>query len=254
MVRDDHPEVFQCPGERYQIHRSVCQGRQKRNYVKCAECATRQALRDAEDKIKADKQKLGIFKAYDIRGTYPDQLDEAMARRIGAATAQFLRGREIAVGRDMRTSSESLAAALIEGIVGTGTNVVDLGLIGTDMSYFAVGRYGYAGAVMTTASHNPARYNGFKLSREKAMPIGGESGLANIQTILESGLAIAAERKGTVARQDVYPSYKEHVLRFLKNITPMRVVVDAANATDANRDLTVATWSRKDGVRPSGNS
>jgi len=229
MVRDEHAELFQCPGERYQIHRSVCQGRQKRNYAKCAQCATKQALLETESKAKAEKQKMGIFKAYDIRGTYPDQLDETMARRIGAATAQFLRGREIAVGRDMRPSSESLAAALIEGVASTGTNVIDLGLIGTEMSYFAVGHYGYAGAIMTTASHNPAKYNGFKLSRENAMPIGGETGLANIQTILESGLAIAAERKGTVSRQDVYPSYKEHILRFLKNIKPLRVVVDAGN-------------------------
>jgi phosphomannomutase len=176
-----------------------------------------------------DKQKMGIFKAYDIRGTYPDELDEAMARRIGAATAQFLRGREIAVGRDMRLSSESMAAALMEGIASTGTNVIDLGLIATEMSYFAVGNFGYAGAIMTTASHNPAKYNGFKLSREHAMPIGGETGLTNIQTIVESGLVVAAARKGTVTPKDIYPGYKEHILRFLKQVKPLRVVVDAGN-------------------------
>ncbi len=229
MVRDDLPETLQCPGEKYQIHRSVCRGRQKRNYVKCPECPTKQQLLANEQKAKAEKEKLNIFKAYDIRGIVPDQLDERMARLIGAATAQFLRGREIAVGRDMRLSSESLTAALIEGIISTGTHVVDIGLVATEMSYFAVGRYGYAGALMTTASHNPAQYNGFKLSREQAMPISAETGLVNIQSIVESGLTVVADRKGAVTPQNVYPDYREHVLRFLKNTKPLCVVVDAGN-------------------------
>lgn len=229
MTREELPEILQCPGEKYQIHRSVCIGRQKRNYARCAECPIKRAILEAERRARVEKAKMSIFKAYDIRGTYPEPLDEGMARRIGAATSQFLRARQIAVGRDMRLSSETLAAALIAGITDTGADVIDLGLISTDMSYFAVGYYGYSGAIMTTASHNPANYNGFKLSRENAMPIGIETGLTNIQTIMESGLTIMAEKKGTVISHDVYPDYKAHVLRFLKNPPPLRVVVDAGN-------------------------
>ena len=127
-----------------------------------------------------------IFKAYDIRGIYPDELDEGTARRIGGGFAKFADSNRIAVGRDMRTSSPSLAAAFIEGAAAAGVDVVDVGLVSTDALYFASGRLNVPGA-MFTASHNPAEYNGLKLCRAQAAPIGADTGLAEIRRLSEEG-------------------------------------------------------------------
>jgi len=133
-----------------------------------------------------------IFKAYDIRGVYPDQINEEDAWKIGCATARFLsstvRGDErelsksqsVVVGRDMRTHSEPLAAALIEGIRSAGVTVIDIGMVDTPQVYFAINHLGTCGGVQVTASHNPAKYNGFKISGSGAIQIGSDTGLKNI--------------------------------------------------------------------------
>src|SRR5579885_3493168 len=122
-----------------------------------------------------------IFKAYDIRGTYPDQLTEEAAHAIGGATIDYLGVSQIAVARDMRTSGPELMAELIRGMVEQGADVIDLGLTSSDELYFAVGKFGYPAGVMVSASHNPANYNGFKFCREQAIPISSETGLGEIK-------------------------------------------------------------------------
>jgi phosphomannomutase len=120
----------------------------------------------------------GVFKAYDVRGIYPSEIDEDGARAIGRAYVEQFSPKRIAVGRDTRLSSPSMAAALIEGATQAGADVVDIGLVGTEMVYFAVGSLGLDGGVMVTASHNPKNYTGLKIVREGAMPVGGDSGLS----------------------------------------------------------------------------
>ena len=122
-----------------------------------------------------------IFKAYDVRGTYPDQINEDAARQIGACFVADLGAKRIAVGRDMRLSSPSIAAAFIEGATSQGCDVVDYGMIATDMLYFAVARDGHDGGVMVTASHNPGQYNGMKMVRKEAFPLSGEAGISDIR-------------------------------------------------------------------------
>ena len=124
---------------------------------------------------------MGVFKAYDIRGIVPDELDEALAYRVGYAVASFLGGGEIVVGRDARAHSDGLARALRAGIAAGGMRIADLGLVTTPMVYFAVDHLGAAGGIMITASHNPGQYNGFKICREHAIPIGEASGLKDIE-------------------------------------------------------------------------
>ncbi len=170
-----------------------------------------------------------IFKAYDVRGTYPEQLDEAVARRIGGAFATFARGGPIVLGRDMRVSSPSLAAAFAEGASAAGADVVDVGEVSTDALYFGSGRMDLHGA-MFTASHNPGHYNGIKLCRPGAAPIGAESGLQEIRALAEQGAADAAE-PGRVTQQDVLPEYAAHCRGFVDAdaLRPLRIAIDAAN-------------------------
>ncbi|UCC96754.1 MAG: phosphomannomutase/phosphoglucomutase [Phycisphaerales bacterium] len=183
-----------------------------------------------------------IFKAYDIRGVYPDQINEEDAWKIGSATAQFLRSQSegnrqrgttapsLCVGRDMRTHSESIAEALIEGMNAAGTDVIDIGMIDTPQMYFAINHLGACGGVQVTASHNPARYNGFKVSGPQAKPIGGDTGLKDIE-----GIAITLERTkgsstGSAEKRDLTAEYKDHVLQFLRPMTKkMKVAIDASN-------------------------
>ena len=172
-----------------------------------------------------------IFKAYDVRGTYPDEIDEDAARRVGAALARFTEAPKLAVGRDMRISSEELARAFAEGASGAGAAVVDLGLVSTDGLYFASGKLDVP-ACMVTASHNPARYNGFKPCRAGAAPIGSESGLKDIQALAESGEALS-NRSGAadVEQLDIIEDYSAHCLSFIEfdSLRPLKVVVDAGN-------------------------
>ncbi|MHC4062471.1 MAG: phosphomannomutase/phosphoglucomutase [Planctomycetota bacterium] len=183
-----------------------------------------------------------IFKAYDIRGIYPDQIDEEGAWKIGYAAARFLpsllRGFErgqanaqsVCVGRDMRTHSSKLAAALIEGINTAGVNVIDIGMIDTPQMYFAINHLGTCGGVQVTASHNPAKYNGFKVSGLDAKPVGSDTGLKEIQHIATSLLHTKGKATGSVETRDLTSEYKDHVLKFLRpKIRKLKIAVDASN-------------------------
>jgi phosphomannomutase len=172
-----------------------------------------------------------VFKAYDVRGLYPDELDEDGARAIGRAYVGQFEPRKIAVGRDMRTSSPSMAAAAMEGAAEAGADVLDLGLVGTEMVYFAVGELGLDGGVAVTASHNPKEYTGMKIVRAGALPVGGESGLLDIRDRALAGQVAKSHRVGTIERHDIWPAYVDRVLSFVdvSSIQPLRVVIDAAN-------------------------
>ena len=175
-----------------------------------------------------------IFKAYDVRGIYPDEIDEDAARRIGAALARFCDASRLAVGRDMRTSSEALARAFARGASSVGAEVLDLGLVSTDGLYFASGKLDVP-ACMVTASHNPGRYNGFKPCRAGASPIGSESGLKDIQALAEKGEGVAEvsdDPDSDVGQQlDIIGDYSAHCLSFVEveALRPLKVVVDAGN-------------------------
>jgi phosphomannomutase len=170
-----------------------------------------------------------IVKAYDVRGLVPDQLDEEVARAVGAAFARFTGAASVVTARDMRDSSVPLAAAFAEGATSQGADVLDAGLGSTDLLYFASGSLGLPGA-MFTASHNPAKYNGIKLCRAGAAPVGQESGLREVRALAETDLAAAASR-GSVEHRDLLPAYAEHLrtLVDLSGIRPLTVVVDAGN-------------------------
>jgi phosphomannomutase len=170
-----------------------------------------------------------IFKAYDVRGTYPDQLDEDVARRVGAAFAQYTGARRVVLGMDCRVSSPSLATAFADGVTGQGVDVVEIGLATTDMLYFASGRLELPGA-MFTASHNPPQWNGLKLCREGAAPVGEDSGLMEVRDLAERDPSPAAAR-GRRSSRDMLDEYVEHVLGFVAadRMAPLTVVADAAN-------------------------
>ncbi len=169
------------------------------------------------------------FKAYDIRGVVPDQLDEAMAERVGRAVATFLGARRMVVGRDMRDSGIGLSAALIRGITSTGCDVVDIGVVSSPMQYFGVGHLGADGGVMVTASHNPAEYNGFKISGKDVVPIGGDSGLIEIEAMVRGELP-PASGEGTVEQADIKPAYTEKLIGMLSpGERRLKVAVDCGN-------------------------
>jgi phosphomannomutase len=173
-----------------------------------------------------------IFKAYDVRGVYPREIDEETARGIGAAFVGYLQARRVAVGRDMRLSSPALAAAFVEGATSRGAEVVDYGMIPTDMLYFAVASDGLDGGVQVTASHNPKQYNGMKMVRREAFPLSGDAGLAEIrQMIVDSRLPPEASARGRVVPRDVLDAYVHHVMSFVDSaiIRPFNVVLDAGS-------------------------
>jgi phosphomannomutase len=173
-----------------------------------------------------------IFKAYDVRGVYPDEIDEAVARDIGGAFVAYLNARNVAVGRDMRLSSPALAAAFIEGATARGADVVDYGMIPTDLLYFAVARNQHDGGVQITASHNPKQYNGMKMVRREAVPLSGEEGIAEIrETLAARTLPPAAARRGRVTSRDALDAYVEHVMSFIDPaiVKPFNVVLDAGS-------------------------
>ncbi len=171
-----------------------------------------------------------IFKAYDIRGVYPDQIDESVATGVGNAFVGFTGSARVLVGCDARPSSVPLVAAFIEGATLAGADVVDLGLASTDLMYFASGHLD-APAAMFTASHNPAEYNGIKLCRAGAAPVGIETGLAQIKAAVAAGLLERAEEAGQVERRDLLPAFVAHVRSFvdLDALRPLKVVADTAN-------------------------
>ena len=171
-----------------------------------------------------------VFKAYDVRGLYPSQLDEDGAYRIGRAYVEHFEPRTIAVGRDMRLSSPAMAVAAIEGAADGGADVLDLGLVGTEMVYFAVGELALEGGICVTASHNPGEYTGMKIVRRGALPVGGDSGLEDVKARALSGFD-PVERRGDVRAENVWPGFVDKVLSFVDTwaIGSLRVVVDAAN-------------------------
>jgi phosphomannomutase len=174
----------------------------------------------------------GVFKAYDVRGTYPDQIDEQGGYDVGRAVAGFLEPTRVAVGRDMRTMAPSVAQALIRGLVDAGVDVVDLGMVGTEMLYFAVASMELDGGVMVTASHNPGNYIGMKIVRRGAQPVGLDSGLDKVRGLaLEGPTEPVGSPAGSVEQVDLRDAFCEKVLEFvdLDAITPMSVVLDAAN-------------------------
>ena len=172
-----------------------------------------------------------IFKAYDVRGVYPDTLDEDLAIRIGMAAGRFLKlqidpaeaqdpmRQNVVVGRDMRLSSSSLAEALMKGLTASPINVIDLGMIDTSFIYFAVNHLGCCGGIQTTASHNPPQYNGFKFSGMRACPIGADTGLEQIKRIAATVNfdKESPESVGRVEQRDLWDDYRKHVRKFLRS-------------------------------------
>ncbi|HEX6201407.1 MAG TPA: phosphomannomutase/phosphoglucomutase [Thermoanaerobaculia bacterium] len=185
----------------------------------------------------------GIFKAYDVRGIYPSEINEAKARQIGLAFQHVLDEGDragsstVVVSRDMRSHSEPLQKAVIDGLTAAGLDVLDIGLATTPMNYFAVGHTGAAGGVQVTASHNPARYNGLKFSRKGAVPVSGDHGIALMEEKVAAGDLPEAASRGRVEHGDIAEDYRRHVLSHLHEPPgpgaagghPLKVVADAAN-------------------------
>ena len=173
-----------------------------------------------------------VFKAYDVRGIHPSELDEDGARAIGRAFVEVFEPKRIAVGRDMRISAPAMAQATIEGAAAAGAEVLDLGMVGTEMLYFGVGELRLDGGIAVTASHNPKEYTGMKIVRSGALPVGGESGLLDIR---DRALSLSDMPRdvvpGPVQSYDIWPQYVERVLSFIEPdaIKRRRIVIDAAN-------------------------
>jgi phosphomannomutase len=171
-----------------------------------------------------------LVKAYDIRGTYPDPLNEQVTRAAGAAFVRVVGAQTVVVGRDMRASSPTLAEAFAAGAASQGADVIDIGLASTDLVYYAAGSLGLPAAVIT-ASHNPAGYNGIKFCRAGAAPVGQDSGLADIRRLLQDGVPDHSGPAGTIRRRDLLADYTSHLrsLVDLTGIRPLTVVIDAGN-------------------------
>ena len=256
----DEPYQRYCPGEEHiHISDAVCLGRRRANFEKCPGCqfnddergerpfvaslvgarSRRGPVIDEREEQMIDR----VFKAYDVRATVPDLLNEETAWRIGNATAQFLRTvltgydrsdvemSKLIVGRDTRTHSPMLCDAFIEGASATGTPVVDIGLIDTSQIYFAVNHLKCCGGVVTTASHNPPNYNGFKICGPKGKPIGQDTGLQEIQRIAKAIARHKVDPLDSVQRRDLAEPYRDFLRGFLRPPRPLRIVVDASNGS-----------------------
>lgn len=256
-----HLEQYQryCPGEE-QIHISdaICLGRRRANFHKCPGCRFNDDERGrpsfeaglvGQTRVSAalsprteEEMIERVFKAYDVRATYPDPLNEDIAWRIGNAAAQFLRttltGYDrsdpelgvLVVGRDMRKHSPSLCRALIEGVVASGTAVIDIGMIDTSQIAFATNFVKCCGGVQTTASHNPSNYNGFKISGLKGKPIGADSGLNEIARIAKAISRHKVTTTDQVRTMDLSEPYRAYIRKFLQPLQrPLKIVVDASN-------------------------
>ncbi len=182
---------------------------------------------------------MSIFKAYDIRGIYPEQIDEELMEKIGRAFADFIDGNKIAVGADMRTSSPKLKQAFIKGVLKQGKDVLDFGLTSTPRSYFACTFLMADGCAMITASHNPKEYNGAKFTRKNAIPISGATGIKEIEEKVLNNDFKESNKEGKLEKVEITKSYKEHLLTFIKNIENLKVVVDCANGMGSQDFSTV---------------
>ncbi len=242
-----------CPDEEHiKISDAVCFGRRRRHYPKCKGCQ----FNDDERARQVNRQVVvpgvtissggrefmdKVFKAYDVRGIYPDPLNEDAAWRIGFAVGTFLRGslhgvdranpevNRVVVGRDMRKSSPSMADALIGGLRASSTGVVDIGMIDTPQLYFAVNHFACCGGIQTTASHNPANYNGFKICGRGGVPVGAETGLMEIQAIATNISVHKAKQDAEVMTASLTDAYRDFVLKPLDLQKPLSVVIDASN-------------------------
>ena len=175
---------------------------------------------------------IGCFKAYDARGKVPDELDTDIAYRVGRAYAEFIRPQRVALGRDVRLTSEELFDALARGLTDSGVDVLDLGLCGTEQVYFAAFHLELDGGIMITASHNPVDYNGFKFVRESAKPLSADSGLEDIRRIAEQESFSEPARKGSIIPTDLSRDYIEHLLGYignLDNLKPLKIISNPGN-------------------------
>jgi len=174
-----------------------------------------------------------IFKAYDVRGIYPTEINEDIAYKVGRGVAKFLKAEKIVIGRDNRLSSDSLFNALCEGILDEGKNILDIGIVTTPMFYLVVAKYVYGGGVMITASHNPKEYNGFKIVGPHSVPIGEETGLQDVKKIIKKlgPIQRISYRRGEVEQRNVLEHYLKNILRFtdIESIKPLKVVCDTGN-------------------------
>ncbi len=176
-------------------------------------------------------KEITCFKAYDVRGRVPGELNEEVAYRIGRGYAEFVGARRVAVGRDIRLSSPSLTAALVRGLTDSGVDVLDIGVVGTEIVYFATFHEQLDGGIMVTASHNPPDYNGMKMVREQSRPLSADTGLQEIKSIAEREAFRTPERQGNVSAHDVRPAYIEHLLSYVQRdeLKPLKIVVNAGN-------------------------
>ncbi len=194
----------------------------------------RQASASACSKISLVQTQFdsSIFKSYDVRGIYPTQLTDAVAHEVGRSFAALISGKTIAVGRDMRPSGKRLFDAFAAGANEAGADVVDIGMVSTDALYFAVGKYGYGGGVMITASHNPANYNGMKFTRESAIALSLDTGLSTIRDQIASGtLPPVVSQAGSITSRDILDDFAAHCLSFIdvNKIKPFKIAIDAGN-------------------------
>lgn len=175
--------------------------------------------------------KIECFKAYDIRGRVPEELNEEVAYRVGRAFVDFLDAKSVVVGHDIRLTSASLTDALVRGLTEAGADVTHIGQCGTEEVYFATFHLGVDGGICVTASHNPMDYNGMKLVQKGSRPISNDSGLSEIRALAESGIFKAAKRVGSVTRQDMRAAYVDHLLSYvdISKIKPLKVVANPGN-------------------------
>ncbi len=241
-----------CPNQpKVLISDAVCMGRRRASYPFCRGCQFNDDERgEGSARIISSRSHVleeraamieKVFKAYDVRATYPDMLNEEIAWRIGFATASFLRSSlrgldrgdstasTIVVGRDMRKSSPRLSSAFIEGALAAGTPVIDVGMIDTSQIYFAVNYLGTCGGVQTTASHNPAEYNGFKVSGARGAPVGADTGLADICRIAQNTAKHETGERADLQKRDLSGEYKAFVRSFLETPRKLKICVDASN-------------------------
>ncbi len=173
---------------------------------------------------------MGAFHAYDIRGIYGVDFDRTTAYKVGFFLPELLGAGEVLVGRDCRTSSQEIHDALLEGICDAGADVADIGLSSTPMVYFATANYGYKASVQITASHNPAEYNGMKVSRENALPVGLDTGLGQIKAWIEEGRPTpVAAKRGTVRQKDIHKDYMDFMLKFKGDYSGLKIAFDLSN-------------------------
>lgn len=177
---------------------------------------------------------MGIFKAYDIRGIVPTELDARLAHRIGDAFARFLAAKRLVVGRDMRTHSPEIASAVIEGMRDAGADVVDIGLASTPMAYFAIGSIDCDGGLNVTASHNTGEYNGMKLSGRGATPISAANGIRDVERIATGPASTPVARRGNVQQRDLLADYADHVAKFARLDRDVKIAVDCANGMEGH--------------------